>query len=201
MQAILRGLEDLPRSRWVALTVALWACVAAAPFGPDGLLIGLAVLLPPGSFVWGAAFMARRVLGQLPLELSHKACTYELDGRPTFAFRVRLGRGRLMRRARARITWELDGHALELEPLFGQGERLIGPWTLVVVDRRAQVVGDGSFRVEVEAIEGDLRWSASGTWRRSQLAVGRFAAPMVLYRRAWTWRRADWDAVVAEDLS
>ena len=201
MQAILQALEDWPRSRWVALTVALWASVAAAPFASDALALALAFALIPGSFLWGAALMARRIRGHLPLELSRTACAYELDGRPAFAFRVRLGRGRLMQRAHARITWESGGEALELEPLLGQGERFIGPWTLVVVDRRAQVVGEGSFRVEIQAIEGDLTWAASATWPRAQLAPGRFTAPMVLNRGAWTWRSADWDAVVAEDLS
>ena len=59
MQAILQALEDWPRSRWVALTVALWASVAAAPFASDALALALA----SGSRLEEAACLANLAAG------------------------------------------------------------------------------------------------------------------------------------------
>ncbi|MFK7928418.1 MAG: hypothetical protein AB8H79_09515 [Myxococcota bacterium] len=153
-----------------ALLALAVAAVAGGSVAIVALLLGAAVVLGSG------AVLATKVhLGRLPLEVAPVALQDRLDGHPAYRFRARLGRGRRMDRAAATVRFFPDaGDPVDLEPLLGRAQGLVGPWTVVVVDRAEVCTGPGRFEVRIRAAERSREWSAEASFSRSELKSGRF---------------------------
>ncbi|TVQ88800.1 MAG: hypothetical protein EA397_16515 [Deltaproteobacteria bacterium] len=135
------------------------------------LLLGTALVAGAGGL------LALRVhLDRLPLALGPVAAEGRIDGHRALRFRVRLGRGRRMARVKGSVRYlPTRGEPIELPLLVEQERDVIGPWTLVVVDRADQISGaPGRFEVEVEASEGDRTWTARRAYGDELVVSGRF---------------------------
>lgn len=153
--------------------------------GALGVLVGLAGLV------------VRSRLGTLPLEIAPGAVWSELNGTPAYRFRVRLGRFRPIREARAEVRWmPEDGEPVLLQPLLAEAPVLLGPWTLVVRDEARRCEGPGRFRVEVRAREGGADLVAAREWAREDVIAGHFAAGMRRGPSGLDWT-GDWARVEA----
>lgn len=138
------------------------------------VLLGVLGLLSAGSLIALKVHISR-----LPLQLSVEGARARLDGHPSFHFRAQLGLGRRMESASASVHFlPDDGDAIELEPLLARGERLHGPWTLVVVDRDERIQGEGRFHVRVEVEERGKRWEVERDYPVFDLVEGRFIPPV-----------------------
>ncbi len=175
----------------------LLATVSAPPVG-DIALIAASVV---GATVASAVVLWRRKLRALPLELATVACRGLYGGHPMFRFRVRLGRNRILTQGRASIRFIGELGEVELPIELPTVQACVGPWTLAVVDRDRQCVGDGQFVVSVRAKEGERDWKASETYASAGMQSGRFASAATITNAAMTIDADHWDAVVAEDGS
>ena len=122
-----------------------------------------------------AGWWIRQQAARLPLVLARKALRGRVDGRTVYRFRAILGRGRPMTDATATVMFvPEDGDRVELAPLVPGGRRLLGPWTVAVVDRAGTCAGQGTFEVHVRVQERGQTWEARGAWRSDQIEEGRF---------------------------
>lgn len=192
---ITRWMEDLGSVAFLGL-VALLASPTLAPFVLDGTLgLMLGTLVVPTGFIAGVAAMSRRLVGSLPLQLAQAGLHERGDNADQYRFRVQLGRGRTMRDARATVTWRGANGEVPLTPLLAEAAVLIGPWTLLVVDKEGSCDGDGVFDVHVVAVEQGKQWQAHASWEKSALVEGRFEPAVAVQRGKLIWQRDRWDAV------
>jgi hypothetical protein len=136
--------------------VAVPAMGAVLAEGAASVALGgaSAIALAIAGWAWRERARAR----ELPLVIEPSVVACRIDGQPAFRFKVRLGNGRLVRGARARVTWRpAAGDPVELAIVGPEGPRL-GEWTVLAFDTLARVQGDGSFVVEVTAQERDRHW-------------------------------------------
>jgi hypothetical protein len=179
----------------IGVAAAVCSLVIAFVFGGSVavwvLVVGTVAVLASGGL------LALRVhLARLPLELSDVALSNRIDGHRAFGFRTRLGRGRLMREATARVRFLPDGgDPVDLEPILGAGDALVGSWTVVVIDREGQCGDPGRFEVTIEAGEGSKRWSASHTYDAADIQTGRFSAPADVRNGRLALAHDAWDKV------
>jgi hypothetical protein len=116
-----------------------------------------------------------------------------------FRFRVRLGRNRILTEGRATVRFVGQSGTIELPIELPSVPACVGPWTLAVLDRNRQCVGEGEFVVSVQATEGERAWQAEQTYETAALQPGRFAAAATVTPAALTLNADGWDAVVADD--
>jgi hypothetical protein len=116
-----------------------------------------------------------------------------------FRFRVRLGRNRILTQGQASVRFIGDGGEVDLPLELSSVQACVGPWTLAVLDRDRQCVGEGQFVVSVRAREGERDWQASETYATTALQSGRFASAATVTPAAVTLHADNWDAIVAED--
>jgi len=177
--------ESLPKATllWTAAGAAVVALLLAAILGGNGAVI---VLLLGACAVLGAGgLLALRVhLGRLPLALAHQAVEGRVDGHRAIRFRVRLGRGRRMDRVEGMVRFvPSQGSPVELPLLLPCAEQVVGPFTLVAVDRTdALPGGPGSFHVRVTAREGEREHSAEREYAADLVVAGRFRPALALRR-------------------
>lgn len=179
----------------VGVAAATISLIVAATWGGtvavSALVLGVIVVLVSGGL------LALRVhLARLPLELADLALTTRIDGHHAYGFRARLGRGRLMRNATAQVRFLPDhGDPIPLEPLMGTGERLLGPWTVVIIDRDGRCGGEGRFEVSIDATEGQKTWTAAHTYGADDIQAGRFRAPVGMRNGRLALTHDAWDQV------
>jgi len=174
-----------------ALGAPVLAALVGGPVSVWILLVGVAILL-----LSGGALALKVHVNRLPLRLSGAGVRTRLDGHVAYQFRAQLGRGRRMDRARATVRFLPDhGEPISLEPLMDRGERLVGPWTLVVVDRQERIRGPGSFEVRVQVKEGERDWEAETAYRDDALVEGRFVSALSRRSADWLSKSPPFDAV------
>ena len=178
-----------------AVGVPLLATVSAPPAG-DAVLIATSVV---GASAAGAVVLWRRKLLGLPLELAEVACRSVYAGHPVFRFRVRLGRNRMLTAGRASVRFVTATGELDLPIELPCVHACVGPWTLVVLDRMRQCVGEGRFVVDVEAKEGTKDWQVTQTYALDDMQQGRFSSAVTVTADAMTLHADGWDKVVVED--
>jgi hypothetical protein len=174
--------ERIPPLPLLAVGVgsAVLALVVAALAG-GSIAIGALVAGTVVVAVSGAMLATRVHLDRLPLEVAPIALSSRIDGHPAYQFRVRLGRGRLMRDARATVRFVPDeGEPIALEPLEPDASERVGPWTLVVLDRDLQCTRPGHFAVGVEVEDRGKRLVASRQFPSEDIRPGRFAPPLIV---------------------
>lgn len=197
MDAVLDLVERLP----VAPLLAVAGAGAAGALVLAALLGGTVAvaLLVAGALVVALAggLLAVRVhLARMPLELAPVAVRMRIDGHPAFGFRARLGRGRSLEHARAVVRFVPEsGEPVALSPLLPDGTSLVGPWSLVVVDRHERCTGSGRFEVQVKASERGRHWAASRAYASNDLHDGRFEPAQIVDGGGLRWRRDAWDQV------
>lgn len=137
---------------------------------------------------------ARHRLLQLPLVISPRGLR---DG-AVARFRARLGYGRVLRRARARVTLRLDGVERPLDLVLSELPLLVGPWTLVA--RLPDDLPDSAeLHVEVSGREAGRARVAARTWRAAELEPGVFAPPGRVAQGRFHLDTAGWDQVAPPD--
>lgn len=167
--------------------------VAAATGGTiavGALVLGALTVAACGGFL---AFKVH--LRRLPLELGDVGVRDRLDGHVAVRFRARLGRGRQMDRARATVRFVPDqGEPVALQPLMAEAAGLVGPWTVVVVDRQDQCHRPGAYEVRIQAREGAKTWAVEARYAPEQILAGRFVSS--IRPKALTLQPVEpWDAV------
>ena len=147
--------------------------------------------------VCGGLLAVKVHLRRMPLELGDVGVRDRLDGHVAVRFRSRLGRGRRMDRARATVRFVPEqGEPIELQPLMAEAAGLVGPWTVVVVDRHDQCDQPGAFEVRVQAREGSKTWAVEARYSPEQIHEGRFVSS--IRPKALTLQSVEpWDAVRA----
>lgn len=196
---MLDRVERLP----IVVPLALSASAVVVPLaimlsigGTEGAVavaVGVVVL------VASAALLAWRVhIERLPLVLGPVAASAKLDGHTAFRFRALLGRGRAMLDARARVRFvSAQGDSIELEPIMARADQLLGPWTVVVIDREQVWDKDGRFEVEVAAVDPKGReWSVTQRYGATEVIDGRFSPGLVLRKGRMQWDLDAWSNVV-----
>lgn len=159
------------------------------------LLLGVGVLL-----LAGVALALKVHVLRLPLRLSGSGVRLRLDGHPAWQFRAQLGRGRRMDVARATVRFVPDhGEPVALQPLMDHGERLVGPWTVVVVDREERVQGPGRFEVRVTATERGRAWEAETAYSDDRMADGRFVPALRGRDASWFKKQVPFDQITPGD--
>jgi len=198
VERVLDLLAAIPKR---ALLATVGICAVAAPLlawmigGAAGIWAALgAVALV---VLAGAALAARVHVERLPLELSAVAVEGRLDGHRAIRVRVRLGRGRRMDRVRGRVRFlPPDGPPIDLAPLAPDARGVVGPWTLVAVDRADALPGGaGIFEVEVAATEGGRTLTARRTYGGELVVAGRFRAGFARRGGRLVLDRAGWSGV------
>jgi hypothetical protein len=200
LNPVLDFMERLP-SRVILLGAAgvvlvalglVWAVEGVSPWW-----VGLFGLVGLGAVA--SALAGKLWLASLPLEVAPLAVRGRLDGHASFAFRVRLGRGRKMERIRARVRYvPRDGAPVELVPLLPEGTGLVGPFTVVVVDRDGACRADGAFELWVEAKDGGKTWNTSSRFERARIQTGRYRSGLVRHGTGVRWDRNAWREVEVE---
>lgn len=183
MNLVLDLIETLPKAplliaAGVGAVVPLpLAWLTGGTAGVVILLIGVAVV-----GVAGGLLALRVHLDRLPLVLAPVAAEGRIDGHRSLRFRVRLGRGRHMSSVRGLVRFvPTQGEPVQLPLLVEQESEVIGPWTLVVVDRASQIADrSGRFEVEILATEGSREWSARRSYGEDLVVVGRFLPAIFL---------------------
>lgn len=173
--------------------------VGAAVFG-GGVAVALLAVGALAVVIAGGLLALRVHVSRLPLTLSEEGVLGRLDGHASFHFRVQLGRGRRMDRARATVRFLPDagGPPVTLAPLMDRGEGLVGPWTLVVIDRSEHVRGPGAFEVRVQVRERDREWSADKVYAREGLVAGRFVPAVRTELALWGSAAPSFDEIVKD---
>lgn len=202
MTVLLDLIETLPKL-W--LLVAAAAAVVVAPLvavilGGTGaiiaLLIGVVVVAGAGGL------LALRVhLDRMPLVLAPTAVEGRLDGHRALHFRARLGRGRPMDRVSATVQFvPAQGDPIALDLLVDEQRQVLGPWTIVAVDR-ADALPDvpGHYHVALQATEAERSWSVARSYNTQAVVAGRFRSGIVRQAGKLAFDRAAWGSVeVAE---
>ena len=152
----------------------LLGILAAPPLG-DLALVTVSLL---GGAGVAAAGWWRQSLLSLPLELSKTGLQDLLGGHPVYRFRVRLGRNRMATEVRIDVHFEGEKTLVPLQPVVSALPSVVGPWTVVVVDRDRTCEGPGRFVVRVRAQEGERVWEVGAQYERSELLTGRFGADL-----------------------
>lgn len=188
-----------PRSVLLSLGAGALACLAgtaiAGPTGDAGLL-GAALSCAVAAGVFAAW---RHRVDRLPLALSERALRGSFGARPAYRFRARLGHGRTLHDARARVVFHPDGEPpREVPPTLAALPLATGPWTLVVVDDGAIADRPGRFEVEVTATEGPRRWRAARSWRTEELRPGRFGGDVAIVGGRLVVDPTAWEAVIED---
>ncbi len=197
MQRIVRVIEQLSTPTWVVLALACLIPPGLGLVAEGQLLLALTAAAAPAGGVLGGGLAARWMARSLPLQLADAALRDKQDEGDVFRFRVRLGSGRRMRQARARVLWRSEGRSVELPLVLGELDELIGPWTLVALDPDG-VVDGGHLDVYVHGEAGGQAWSTSATWEVAAVGEGRFCAPIIA--SGSRWRLAEpWDEVRAPE--
>ncbi len=157
--------------------VAIASVAATALVAPIAGDAALAVLAGLGVLGGVAGFVRGRALTRLPLEIADRALGGEVDAVPVVRLRARLGRGRVLRDARARV-WVLgDGAPHELVARVPGGV-LVGPFTVVALDPDRRLRAGGRLRVEVAVTAGGGPWTAVRELA-GPVAAGRFGGVVV----------------------
>lgn len=177
-----------------SVALPLLATTLAGP-AIDPLLLGGAGLSAVG---WCGAWLWRRTIRSLPLELAPHACRGQLGGHPLFRFRARLGRNRILTQAEATVRFVGSGEPVLLTPEPARLPVAVGPWTIAVVDRERQCEGDGRFEVTVRVREGQRQWSATHSYDTASLLSGRFGADLRVEGERLVVDIDRWDEVVDE---
>ena len=168
----------------VALLVGGQVAVAA-------ILVGVGILL-----LAGAALALKVHVLRMPLRLSEGGVRLRIDGHPAWQFRAQLGLGRRMDVARATVRFVPEhGEPVALQPLMDHGERLVGPWTVVVVDREERVKGPGRFEVRVTATERGKAWEAETAYSDERMAEGRFVPTLRKRDAGWFRKQVPFDQI------
>lgn len=203
MEPALDLVERLPTVALLggAVGAAAFALLAAALLGGSTAVAILAL----GAFVVASAGGAAALkvhLMRLPLEVAPTAVEARLDGHRAFGFRVRLGRGRAIRRGTAEVRYHpVQGEPIELDVVLAEPEAIIGPWSVVAVDRYEQVGPAGRIELAVRVIEGERDWETTRRWPLEDVVVGRFAPPLENRRGRLSWARARWSEVTPPALT
>lgn len=189
--ALSRQVENLPQRLFVGLSggaVALPILGAALVDGAAAISLGAIGVIAAGAVAWAAQARAKAL--SLPLEIAPVALSGRVDGQPMYRFRVRLGNGRALRSAQARVTWRpTDGEPAPLVIVEPSGPR-VGAWTVLAFDPLHRCDGPGTFTVEVTAQEGARTWTSQATYAHDVVRPGRFEAGVAAGRRL-TWS-ASW---------
>jgi hypothetical protein len=190
-------IERSPRGRIAVLGGIAAALPAAGAAAAEGAWrLGLAGLAGLAVLVAIAAWRRRVRILTLPLEISPHALASARGPHAVYRFRVRLGRGRTMRDAAARVLFvDGDGTETPLTPVLAVVDALVGPWTIAVVDRDGVVRPEGRLRIEVTAREGGAIWRDGRAWPVGEVRGGTFAAP-VRAGRGGLELAPTWDEVV-----
>jgi hypothetical protein len=166
----------LPASTWFGAGLlalaggALGVVAATSPAADAGFgVAGVAAAAALATLGWRAG----RV-GQLPLEIGGRALRGVVDASPVLRFRARLGLGRPLRDARARVWFVGDGAERELTARVPAGT-LVGPLTILAADPEALGSRAGRFRVELVVTARGREWRATREVP-GPAAPGRFAA-------------------------
>lgn len=203
MEPALDLIERLPTVALLggAVGAAVLALLAAAVLGGSTAVAILAVGAFAVATAGGAAALKVHLM-RLPLEVAETAVEARLDGHRAFAFRVRLGRGRAIRRGTARVTYHPEqGDPIDLDVVLAEPEAIIGPWSVVAVDRDEQVGDTGQVELTVRVVEGERDWETTRRWPLDQVVAGRFAPPIETRRGRLLWARDRWSEVTPPALT
>jgi hypothetical protein len=182
------------RALFAAIGVAVVGAVLAAAFGGAsvaGAAAGIGALVVASA---GALLALRVHVDRMPLTIAPICVEGRIDGHRALSFRARLGRGRRVDRASARVVYVPPaGAPIELPLLAPRAGPVLGPWTIVAVDRSDLLPASGGrFEVEVDATEGPRAWSARRALGADIVVAGRFvpavarrAGRLVPDARAW----------------
>ena len=175
-------LETLSRPAWVALVATCLLPAIGGLFAADLWLVICVILSVPAGFLLGHGAVARHLASRLPLAFAEAALRGSSMGRPVYRFRVRLGRGRLMKSARARVVFRTHEARHELPLVLDQMDALVGPWTLLARDPEGVVGPGGVFDVDVRGLAGDEEVMASASWDEATLREGTFEPGMLVQK-------------------
>lgn len=200
-RAVLAPIERLSSTAFVAgavvgVVLPLAATVAAAG-ALDWVLGGAGVSWAVAGAV---AAVHRRRVASLPLELGAAVLTGRVNGSTVYRFRARLGHGRTGLGTHCDVTFvPEDGEGVGLE-VVETPARVVGPWTVVAVDRRGVCQPGGQLSVRVHTNEGGRQWSAEGSYRVADARKGWFRAPVRTGSGRLRWDDTGWDRVAGETV-
>jgi hypothetical protein len=193
-------LVRIPARRYAAVSafaVGLPTIVAASAHGALSLAAAVIALLAVAGV--GATFAVRRSWLGRPLEVAPVVARGRREGVAIYRFRVRLGHGRSVRSARARVEYRpRDGVPVVLDVDDPEGTR-IGAWTVVVRDRAGVCDAPGDFVLRIEAIERGKLWTAEQVYPAAAVKDGRFDAGIVKTGSGADWDDAGWARIVETD--
>lgn len=178
---------------WVGLPLV--GTVFAVQVLADAGLVLLSVLGLVAGGAWG---LRLRQVSRLPLEISPVLLCGEVDGAPVWRVRVRLGHGRPLRQVRARVRFEGEEEAVELEPVLSQAPLLLGPWTIAVVDRGRVVRAPGRIVVEVSSQERGQTWQQSASFDIDSARTGHFGPGFRVDRGKLRFEPDSWDEILED---
>ena len=181
----------------VAVGVAMPAAATVLATGAVDWVLGGAALS------WALAGLGagvhRRRAARLPLELGETVLTGRVNGTTVYRFRARLGYGRPSRGPSHEVAFVPEaGDPVRLEVLTVP-ESVVGPWTVVAVDRDAVCREDGCLAVIARAREGAREWRAERSYRVADARAGWFRAPVRVGLGRLQWDDGTWDRIVGEE--
>lgn len=178
---------------WATLAVAVAAQVAGWWVGLDGAalaVLGGVSVLNLGCVAW---FERRR---QGVARLGARAARSVVGGHAAFTVRVRGPVARPRRVIHAALAWHADDGTVVPLTWLGPLPVVLGPFSVVGVDDRADVRGDGMLHVSVELDDGTGRVQLEALYTPAQQVDGRFAPVVSPSSGGWVWSRG-WDAIEA----
>lgn len=190
MERVIRWVEQATIGKLLGATGGIAAVLLTgtwwAPLAGD-VALALAACGSLGLGLWGVR--RQRWLRSLPLEVAPVALCGWWGPTRAYRFRVRLGHGRPMQRARARVRYE-GATTVELSPVLAEAPVLVGPWTVCVLDPGGVVGPGGRLILAVEAREGEQEHAIEAAFAVDELGEGRFGpgfggSPVRLSRERW----------------